>query len=220
MLSHYYSKLENKINEVIELCESPIEKQFLLKIIEYVLINSVNDMSVFSQNYKLTFSYDKLNNKGDFLFDDEGNYQSDNDFNSSFKYRFEKKYLIIYYSGFGFNKYTKFIKIKPQHKVHYLEQEDTTKKKHFILDFGIFLFNKTKLVRTFCIECDGYEFHSTKEHLTKDNKRSRKLLEKENDFTTIRFIGREINEMGDEVILELLNVLFQEKKGNPLKNLI
>ena len=44
-----------------------------------------------------------------------------------------------------------------------------------------------------------------------------KLLEKENDYTTLRYLGREIKEINDDGILELLNVLFQEKQDNPFR---
>jgi hypothetical protein len=33
MLGLYYSKLKNEIEKVVELCDSPIEKQLILKII-------------------------------------------------------------------------------------------------------------------------------------------------------------------------------------------
>jgi hypothetical protein len=133
----------------------------------------------------------------------------------------EKHYIRIYYSGYSEKEHNRYIDIKPQYKVFYFENNNSTTKRYYILDFGVFLKERKtdKLIRNFCIECDGYEFHSEKEHLIKDNNRSRKLLDKDNDFTTIRFLGREINQINDDGILELLNVLFQEKKDSPFKKI-
>jgi hypothetical protein len=208
MLNRYYTILKNRIENVIELCESPIEEQLLLKITEYVLVNSLEDHSSFRQNYKLCINSDFVDKNGE-RWDLERQIEEFND----------KYFIRIFNNGYnnGSKVYDRYIDIKPQHKIFYFEDNNSINKKYYILDFGVFLYeNKTnKLVRTFCIECDGYEFHSTKEHIIRDNSRSRKLLDRENDFTTIRYLGREINEMGDNGILDLLNVLFQEKQEDP-----
>jgi hypothetical protein len=210
MLNRYYTKLKDKIEKVIELCESPIEEQLLLKLTEYVLINSLEDNSQIIQNYKLCIGSDFIDKNGEW-WDLERPVEEFND----------KYFIRIFNNSYnnGSKVYERYIDIKPQHKIYYFEDKNSINKKYYILDFGVFLYEtKTnKLVRTFCIECDGYEFHSTKEHIIKDNSRSRKLLDRENDFTTIRYLGREINEMTDDGILDLLNVIFQEKQDDPLR---
>ncbi len=210
MLNRYYTKLESEVKKVIELCESPIEEELLLKIIEYVSINSITDQSQFIQNYKLSINSDFVDNNG-VWWDLERPIEEFND-----------KYFIRIYNN-GYEKrnkeYDKYIDIKPQHKIFYFGDNDSINKKYFILDFGVFLYenNSDKLIRTFCIECDGYEFHSKKEHIIKDNSRSRKLLDLENDFTTIRYLGSEIKKMNDDGVLDLLNILFQEKQDDPFR---
>ena len=210
MFSRYYTKLKDKIEKVIELCESPIEEQLLLKITEFVLINSLEDHSQIIQNYKLCIDSDFVDKNGE-SWDLERPIEEFSD----------KFFIRIFNNGYKNTSkvYDRYIDIKPQHKIFYFEDNNSINKKYYILDFGVFLYEtKTnKLVRTFCIECDGYEFHSTKEHIIKDNSRSRKLLEKENDYTTLRYLGREIKEINDDGILELLNVLFQEKQDNPFR---
>jgi hypothetical protein len=209
MLNRYYTKLKDKIEKVIELCESPIEEKLLLKITEYVLVNSIEDHSQIIQNYQLCIGSDFVDKNGEW-WDLERPIEEFND----------KYFIRIFNSGYNNRSkvYDRYIDIKPQHKIFYFEDNNSINKKYYILDFGVFLYEtKTdKLVRNFCIECDGYEFHSKKEHIIKDNTRSRKLLVKENDYTTLRYLGREINEINDDGILELLNVLFQEKQNDPM----
>jgi hypothetical protein len=210
MLNRYYTELEKEIKKTINLCDnnSPIEKQFLLKIIDFVLRKSISgDFYSFRQNYKLTSILEVVNKYGEtYDFEDES------------EESYDRYFIRIFYSGYNENEFKRYIDIKPQFKVFYIDKRLNVEK-YFILDFGVFLYKKgweKDILRKFCIECDGYEFHSKKDHIIKDNKRSRKLLEKENDFTTIRFLGREINDMSDEVISDLLDVLFQEKKDDPL----
>jgi hypothetical protein len=204
MLSGYYSQLEKNIQETIDLCDknSPIEKQFLIKIIDFVLRNSNNNQSIFTQNYILIFDNEFVNNDGEVvdLISYEGNCNPQN-------------FIRIEYCGFQELKFNRFIEIKPQFKVY----TKSDNKKYFLLDFGVFLYKKggnqfeKELIKKFCIECDGYEFHSEKEHIIKDNIRNRKILEQ--DIHTIRYLGREINNLTDDDIFSLLDILFQEKKG-------
>lgn len=211
MLGLYYSKLKNEIEKVVELCDSPIEKQLLLKIIEFVLIKSISTLNHIQhgQNFKL-YVMDEWVDKNGVIWD----------LDKPLEEIIVKHFIRIYYSGYSEKGFDRFIDIKPQHKIFYSENKKSINERYYILDFGVFLKESRteKLIRKFCIECDGYEFHSEKEHIIKDNKRSRKLLDKDSDFTTIRYLGREINQISDEGISELLTILFQEKKDSPFKN--
>jgi hypothetical protein len=206
MLNHYYSELENKIQETIELCDknSPIEKEFLLKIIDFVLRNSNKNQSIFGQNYILIFGSEFIDNDGEVV--------EDKDVIDYTGKLYQKKFIRIDYSGIEELNFNRFIEIKPQFKVY----NKSNIKKYFLLDFGVFLYKKGRnqfekeLIKKFSIECDGYEFHSEKEHIIKDNIRNRKILEQ--DFHTIRYLGREIKNLSDDDIFTLLDILFQEKK--------
>ena len=204
MLNRYYSELEKKIQETIDLCDknSPIEKEFLLKIIDFVLRNSTNNQSIFGQNYILIFDCEFVNNDGEVKSPI-----------SEVEVLYKKPFIKVEYCGFQEQKFNRFIEIKPQFKVY----NKSNSNKFFLLDFGVFLYKKgnnqfeKELIKKFCVECDGYEFHSEKEHIIKDNIRNRKILEQ--DFHTIRYLGREINNLTDDDIFSLLDILFQEKKG-------
>lgn len=210
MLSRYYSELEKQIQETIDLCDknSPIERQFLLKIIDFVLRNSNRSQGIFGQNYILIFDYEFVDNDGKVV--DDGDVL---DYTGELH---KKKFIRIDYCGFEELNFNRFIEIKPQFKV----QNKSNIKKYFLLDFGVFLYKKGRnqfnkeLIKKFSIECDGYEFHSEKEHIIKDNIRNRKILEQ--DFHTIRYLGREIKNLTDDDIFTLLDILFQEKKGERL----
>lgn len=67
-----------------------------------------------------------------------------------------------------------------------------------------------KLIKKFCIECDGYEYHSSQEKISNDNSRDM-LLITEGDFHTIRYLGTQINRMNTGEIDTLLDALFIEK---------
>ncbi|NOT91812.1 hypothetical protein [Ferruginibacter sp.] len=76
------------------------------------------------------------------------------------------------------------------------------------LDFGVFAYDlKNNEIGRFDIECDGHEWHSTKEQLKADNIRSRFLSK--NSFHPIRYSGSEIYAMNDETVLELENMMYK-----------
>jgi hypothetical protein len=211
MLSRYYSEIEKKIQETIDLCDknSPIEKEFLLKIIDFILRNSNYRQSIFTQNYILIFGNEFIDNNGKIV--------EDKDVIEFTGKLYKKNFIRIEYCGFQEQNFNRYIEIKPQFKVY----NKSNVKKYFLLDFGVFLYKKGRnqfekeLIKKFSIECDGYEFHSEKEHIIKDNIRNRKILEQ--DFHTIRYLGREIKDLTDDDIFTLLDILFQEKNGERLK---
>lgn len=87
-------------------------------------------------------------------------------------------------NDFG-NSFTKY-KLIPQYEVKLSES--------YRLDFALLAFHYeyNKLVKEtkVAIECDGFEYHSTKKNLTKDNKKHRTL--QLNNWKTYRMSGSEI----------------------------
>lgn len=210
---NFYNILEKEIDKLIDLCESPIEIELLLKIIDYVLSESIFYKSdEESKCFKLTILKDW--NKPISLNEEEGittkNKYPDTEF-------MEYKYfgIRIDYSGHYEKEFSRYIEIKPQHKFYYYEDKDNqpfTIEKNFRLDFGVFLkdYKTDELIKKFCIECDGYKYHSEQEKRIKDNQRTLKLLS-EGDYHTLRYLGREINEINSFGIEQLLDILMNEK---------
>jgi very-short-patch-repair endonuclease len=186
MLSHYYSELENNINKVIELCESPIEERLLYKIIEYVLEDTLTTTLHKTERwFRLSFLYKEI----------------DGYITNTIKG------VRIDYSGYNEKNLTRYIEIIPQYKIQ-------TNKGDYRLDFGVFLkfFNSDKLIKNFCLECDGYMYHNRREQIMRDNQRDLVLIS--NNFQTIRLLGSQINNITNDYITDLLEVLFQEKLRN------
>ncbi len=77
-----------------------------------------------------------------------------------------------------------------------------------------------KVVGDFVIECDGFQWHSTKEQLENDNSRNRFLTK--HGYKIIRYTGSEINRIDDKFILKLENNIYHSiyKKNSPLYQML
>lgn len=85
--------------------------------------------------------------------------------------------------------------------------------KKYRLDFYIvvaYMNKKGKIIKNayLDIECDGKDYHSTKEQIKYDNKRSRDLIEE--GFEIIRFSGSEINDNPYNCIDEILKIILSK----------
>lgn len=214
MLNSYNSKLNKKIEKTIELCESPIEIELLLKIIDKVLLDSITSISSDENDwcYNLTFLCDLNvihlrigeNNTSNIELRDPDKDELDIIYRG----------IRIDYSGIKDKEFTRYIEIIPQKKFYYMVDDEVNGvpivEREFRLDFGVLLKNyKTnKLIKQFCIECDGYEYHSSQERIIKDNERD--LILSKNNIHPIRFLGKEINEMNSKKLQSLLDTLFNE----------
>lgn len=198
--------LDKETEKLIELCETPIEIELFLKIMGFVIrpsffYNSDEELKC----YKLTILRD-----------------FNIDINDNVKYQdieyMEYKYLGIRidYSGYYEKEFTRYIEIKPQYKFNYKVEDETLGlpiiDKELRLDFIIFLkeYKTEKIIKKFCIECDGYEYHSSQERIIRDNQRDLTLLN-EGEIHTIRLLGKQITELKSKDIDELLDILFIEK---------
>lgn len=204
--------LEKEVDKLIDLCDSPIEIELLLKIIDYTLTDSIfynSDEEL--KCFKLTILRDWNQPRG---------HIGEEEITTEYKYPdiepMEFKYfgIRIDYSGHYEKEFSRYIEIKPQHKFYYedIGNYPNTTNRYFLLDFGVFLkdYKTDKLIKKFCIECDGYKYHSEQEKRIQDNQRTLKLLS-EGDYHTLRFLGREINDMNSSGIELLLDILMNEK---------
>lgn len=198
--------LDKETEKLIELCETPIEIELFLKIMDFVIRPS------FFYNSDEELKCYKLTILRDFNIDINGNVKY-----HDIEYK-EYKYLGIRidYSGYYEKEFTRYIEIKPQYKFKYKVDDETLGlpiiDKELRLDFMIFLkeYKTDKIIKKFCVECDGYEYHSSQERIIRDNQRDLILLN-EGEIHTIRLLGKQITELKFKDIDELLDILFIEK---------
>jgi len=199
-ISKIHDITNNYIKEYLKLCETEIEKIFLVNLFQYF----------FEEKFSLeTYHYEYL--EPDFIAFD--------DFHPYFEYENEHTYhchlagivmterkdksvltlkldketnQIVPTNLPNESEWTKEITLKkytfiPQYKLMVDEN-------NYRLDFALIYekFINDELIKEvkIAIECDGHDFHSSKEQIRKDSIRSRKLMS--NGWRVIRYSGSEI----------------------------
>lgn len=116
------------------------------------------------------------------LFDFSNSIFDKHDYNLSFG---ESSIETLFYNAFQYIR--NFDKKNREEYILFPQQEIEIDNKLYRVDFMLINYlNDKKIV----IECDGYEYHSSKEQIVKDNQRQRDL---ENaGYIVIRFLGTEI----------------------------
>jgi hypothetical protein len=173
---------ERSIQLITDICESEIEKIFLLKIIDHILKRP--------DRYSLSFILVETDTKtinGIEVTTSKANFQMPDDFG--------------YLCGVRMNNFISqtFVEIFPQKQVEFENPDNILHTINYRLDFGVYKYNNIDpktIIKKYCIECDGFEFHNTKEQLKKDNERMRNLLLRHN-YTTLRYLGTEIHNWDD-----------------------
>ncbi len=168
---------EKSIQLVLDICESEIEKIFILKILDYILKRP--------DGYSLGFVFKEPETEiinGEEVITSEVNFTMPDYFG--------------YLCGFRINDLVKdiFFEIFPQKKESFFDSGEILKEVSYRLDFAIFKysnFDSKEILKKYCIECDGFDFHNTKDQIKNDNNRIRNLLLR-NGYTTIRYLGTEI----------------------------
>lgn len=189
-------KFEDFENVLYELCETPIEFELIIGIVYFIFYETTF--------YKISFLTEKkLYQK---ILEDEPKLISQRDHNQN------KIGIRIEYKD-DFN--DKYLDIFPQLELRYYywgEDDYNLESLKYRLDFGIFLYDKKskKNIKKFDIECDGYDFHSLREKIIKDNKRDFNIINYFG-FFTVRFLGTQIMkfDMGDKN--KILEGLFDMK---------
>jgi very-short-patch-repair endonuclease len=157
---------KEKIKHFLSLCESEIERLFLLNFINYY-------ESQFAEFIEVVYSFDIT------------------DIDSSGSIIFEKKSSFAYNSsGYAVPLHVKV----DLHSFHFLlipQHEIILSNKKYRVDFLIKVIRFDNSEINICIECDGYEFHQKSiDQVNKDNKRDRELLS--HGYLIFRYSGSEI----------------------------
>jgi len=162
LLRDITKEFELRFAALINICESPIEEYFLINICKYFYSESL------------------LSLKFDFMvrwIDDP--FSPSTKKHEQYNYQEEGINVFGFIYGIQINASIDTIyKIIPQYKHN-----------NYRLDFAIFIEKPNSIIK-FCIECDGHEFHKTKEHNLNDSKRTRELLK--DGWTTLRYTGSEL----------------------------
>ena len=181
---------EKNISILLDICESEIERIFLLKVIDYV--NKRPD------RYRLSFIFEEVETfivNGKESVSNKVNIEIPDNFGRISGVRIED-YFIGEHN----------IEIIPQTEIKYYR--DDFREINYRLDFGVFVYdrNSNNLIKKYCIECDGSEYHSEKHQITRDNERDMNLSYEEN-YHTIRYLGPKIVSFEDNDIGYFFSVI-------------
>ena len=175
---------QNKqLNALLNLCESEIEKWFLVKVLNYISIRPYE----YSYSFLCEPTETELVNGKEYLKTERGYYSDanwgvnitglkiDNKIKGTFYHVFPQKEIFIdkYFSG-------------KKYRLYFSIEKYSMK-------------NTDQVLKFYCIECDGHEFHSTKEQISSDNSRLRQMLLLQN-FITLRYSGSELFKWDKEEI--------------------
>jgi len=211
---------ERKINALLSMCESEIERLFLINLIHYVISRENTDSPSFRLELAALNPW-KESNPNCFVVD-----ETSQDY--FILKNLEKKGVIIYdefdphyylaVTGFSFreralwNGHEIILKILPQFEI-----KSAASGKKYRLDFAIYsyMMKGNELIQEYkiCVECDGHEYHKTKEQRTNDGQRSRIL--QLDGWKVVRYTGSEIfatdkKNKRDSLIQELLQLSVQD----------
>ena len=193
LLKNIKKAFENKVDAVLSVCETEIEKIFLLKIINWALNRP--DRCIVS-----------------FIFEDTEIIKEDN-------YSITLSPRTNYYLPEGFGRLSgirlesliksHYLEIYPQFEITFRDSGNLDNLINYRLDFAVHKFKSEveKNINTtgknpvtkYCIECDGYEFHNSSNQIKKDNERDRILMFHQQYFTQ-RFLGTEIYNLDEKKI--------------------
>ncbi|MFN4082853.1 MAG: hypothetical protein ACK4K9_04415 [Bacteroidia bacterium] len=182
---------EEIIDDLLAICQSPIEKLFFINLIYYFLkqTKSPIDMAFFKPIYDINEEKLSIECYGIEIYGTE-------------VYKFLNNNLD------KCEKLQLFMSVYPQYKIN-------IQGNNYYLDFGIFVRDvyETMPPLKIAIECDGHEYHSTKESIKRDNIRMRNITSK--GWSFIRFSGSEINNFNNkefdiemEKIISIINNYF------------
>lgn len=164
-------------NVLYELCETPIEFELIVGLIYFIFYETTFYKVSFLTEKKL---YQKILEDEPQLIRYNGHNQNMIGIRIEYKDDFNDKYLDIF----------------PQLELKYYywgESDYNLESLKYRLDFGVFLYDKKskKILKKFDLECDGYDFHSLKEKIIKDNKRDFDIINLFG-FFPVRFLGTQI----------------------------
>jgi hypothetical protein len=211
--------IKSKIEEVKQNCDSPIEEILLMFLLKAFLDKNKSDLVFLTDNVDTTGVYPEI--------DDEMRRKKfeyprlvDGFLNRISGFQFRPRYILLGSIGdkdtwiSRFNQdFDEKIVIEPQHMVT-IDNSET-----FFIDIAVYtkIFlrkdKKTVFENKIAIECDGHDYHSTKPQITRDNKRTRKLIKE--GWSVLRYSGSEIYKESKTELIEVTNEvlkIFNQKK--------
>lgn len=163
---------KERLNLFQSLCESPIEKLFLLNFINHY-------ESEFPELVELTYLYDipEISPNGEIILTKKTSLASSRSmgFVAPWALKLEKGFKAL---------------LTPQFEVLLATSK-------YRVDFFLLVTRHDGSEMRICIECDGYDFHQkTKEQVNKDNQRDRDLIS--NGYLVFRYSGSELYAKSDK----------------------
>ncbi|MCE7864997.1 MAG: hypothetical protein DYG99_15780 [Bacteroidetes bacterium CHB5] len=192
LLNSIHKTFENSLGLVVNICESEIEKLFLLKIVDYAIKRP--------DRYSIGFilwETDTETVDGKDVITSPVNYQMPDDFGYLCGLRISNLFEQTYFEIF------------PQKKEEFGDPYEILRTIKYRLDFGVYKYSKHNSEspsKKYCIECDGFDYHNTKDQIKRDNERVRNLLMLKS-FTTIRYLGTEIHNWTEDDVGLFINSL-------------
>ncbi len=190
---------------LMSICQSPIEKIFVAKLYSYFYTRRF-PIDFLAYDAQTLLILEQMNKDGSnaVYVNATQNYDPNHAF---YKIDREKGFyndpltgILERLSGFKITGITVNYLIFPQLPVYDNQRLVYT-------DFAIIIKDKAGVtLGKFAIECDGFDWHHTKEQLTKDNKRNRFLTH--HGYKIIRFTGSEIMSLDDRAIVILENTMY------------
>lgn len=187
-----------KFQKILNLCNSPIEEIFVGKIYSFFLtkgltINLIKqpvDEFEWTEDGKLRSIYYQTSDNGLKIKIEHKNAEYANEFTG------EPERIC----GFQFSCGDVHYEFYPQYPIFNAQQI-------CYADFVVKVKDRQYLsLADFVIECDGFAWHSTRNQLENDNRRSRFLTLQ--GFKILRYTGSEINRIDDLFIINLENTMY------------
>lgn len=192
-IKHIHNEILNEFKRrndtLLSVCESPIEKLFLLHVIQYFYDQSVETVKF---SYIVEDVEPVVNPKN----------SKENILPKKVNFMEKGGCFFLFLKGLQVENLQITYQILPQYSLSISD-------KNYRLDFAILIGEKTNVGlisrKKYAIECDGYAYHSTQPQITSDNKRMRRLIKE--GWIVLRYSGSEIYNIGKSSIMDLDEIL-------------
>lgn len=185
MIKNHIDKIlqahNKQLGSLLNICESEIEKLFLIKVLSYMA------------NRPFEFSFSFICEPLETIEVNGMEYMKTN------KGHYSDAYWGVNITGIKIHKKIDdtIFYLYPQKELH---PELLSSGKKYRLDFSIEKYglnDLNKVLKLYCVECDGHDFHSTKQQIRSDNTRLRDILLL-NNYITLRYSGSELFNWDEE----------------------
>ncbi|MBC2838877.1 DUF559 domain-containing protein [Robiginitalea sp. SC105] len=201
--------VRSRIDSFLNASDSPIERLFLLRILNFIESERSQDYSFYNWSFEESYEVAEMDFK----------------YQAKVKGIEPKAYIGRYIINASFinqpiqdveflntpESVRAFLEVIPQRKVYCKKSE-----KFYSVDVGLILdfrnhFGKSNKRYFLGIECDGHAFHSTKDQIKRDNARTRDL--KSSGWDMLRYSGSEIYNQSDEEFAKDFRMILDILRG-------